>query len=350
MIKVTRILETLEKTTEKYRKATGDTDERLNYELFDCIKDFISGYSKFNEAERKISKILGLSNILDPQFATTLITNEPLVVIKLRDIVIFTLEYLPRLSALISQEYVDDISTPEDSLPKFLQGKKLLTVIILEEEERLSIPGRLIEVLDSVSLLYEVCVTMEGLPVGDLSVLACDSGSDKSFDFVGIAKAIEMVKDIILSFWDLVVFYREKKMSERLNLIAKSLPILDEIGLLLKNGRISAEQAELMRRNIVKGTNKFISAGATIPEMETKSNYSPRKLMAPEPKLLSAPAIETTESDTQKDKTKSEESRGGKLELEKLSPQDKNELLELLKKAEPESTKKDDQKEEPSEK
>lgn len=39
----------------------------------------------------------------------------------------------------------------------------------------------------------------------DLSVIGCDSGSDKSFDFLGAAEIVNCVKDIILSFWNKVV-------------------------------------------------------------------------------------------------------------------------------------------------
>jgi hypothetical protein len=46
----------------------------------------------------------------------------------------------------------------------------------------------------------------------------------------------------------------------------------------------------------MEGAGKFLSCGAIIPEMTKHSNFEPRQLLAPEPKLLtSGPEVDTAE-------------------------------------------------------
>lgn len=55
-------------------------------------------------------------------------------------------------------------------------------------------------------------------------------------------------------------------------------------------GHLEPERAELLKRQVTNGATTFIQCGAIIPEIEERAtSYDPRKLMAPEPKLLSAP-------------------------------------------------------------
>ena len=121
-----------------------------------------------------------------------------------------TRNFLPKFLKLTEQDYVKIITEPAKALPKTLKGKSLLTTILIEEKDQFSNPKRIIELLDSITLLYDSCATVKKQSSSDLAILACDSGSDKAFDFLGAAKIIEMVKEIILSFWDRVLFFIEK--------------------------------------------------------------------------------------------------------------------------------------------
>jgi len=86
---------------------------------------------------------------------------------------------------------------------------------------------------------------------------------------------------------------------------------------------------------------KFISAGAIIPEVEQRSTYNPRLLMAPEKKLLTSTEYSDTEKSSKghdiKDSTgnvctieKDEEDLSDV--LESMSEKERNKLLKLLKK------------------
>ena len=105
----------------------------------------------------------------------------------------FAKEYLPKIIDLLSQKYKSDIIGKDKSLPDDLKGKEILTVILTEEDRNFSSPERITVILDSISKLYSAVAELKGLKAGDLSVLSCDSGSDKSFDFLGAGKVISEV-------------------------------------------------------------------------------------------------------------------------------------------------------------
>ena len=71
-------------------------------------------------------------------------------------------------------------------------------------------------------------------------------------------------------------------------MIAKSLPILDQIAELKESGKLDPEKAELIRRQVIDSITKFARAGVTIPEIEEYTVYNPRQLMQPDRKLLLA--------------------------------------------------------------
>lgn len=143
-------------------------------------------------------------------------------------------------------------------------------------------------VFESIQGFYEVSADILHLNQNTISVISCDSGSDKAFDFLGLAKAIEMVKETIIAFWNKLVFFREDKSGRQLELIAESLPIIEKINQMHTNGSIEPEKAELLRRKVFNCLDKFSKSGSTIPEIEQYTVINPRQLMRPEPKLLVA--------------------------------------------------------------
>ena len=140
--------------------------------------------------------------------------------------------------------------------------------------------------------------------------------SDKSFDLLGAAKVIECVKDLIISIWDRIIFHKEKKMHEKLDLIGKSLPLLEKISLLEEEKRLSPEKCELLRRGILGGSEKFIRAGAILPEFEEKSKFNPRRLMTPEKRLLTSGEVN---KEVQNISNEKEEKNEDELNFEKLT-------------------------------
>ena len=83
------------------------------------------------------------------------------------------------------------------------------------------------------------------------------------------------------------MYFREHQMSKRISLVAEALPIIDKIGQLQKDGKIEPEQAAILRRDVIDASKKYLSCGATIPEMHMHSTFKPNELLSPQPKLIS---------------------------------------------------------------
>lgn len=200
----------------------------------------------------------------------------------------FATQYLPRVTGLLAQAGIPRVDAARRG-DGAASGSDVLTVQVIESPRRFSTPTRLATLLESLDVLYGACAVLEGAEPGGLSVIACDSGSDKTFELMGAAPVIAALRALVLSVWDRVVFYRELPAAQRYRHAAESLPILVRIREAQAQGRMAPEQAELLRRRIVEGTSRFLVSGATIPELQERAYANPRTLMAPAPKLLAPP-------------------------------------------------------------
>lgn len=165
-------------------------------------------------------------------------------------------------------------------------SKSNLTLIVPEQEGQVSTPERIMAAIDSIYLTYRAFCDLHGQPRNSLALTTCDSGSDKSFDFTGLPQIIEQVKVTIFEIVDRVIYFRERQYSERVKCVAESLPILTKIAEMVEAKKLSAEQAELLKRDLIGGATKFLETGSSIPELHEGSNYKPSSLLAPAPTLL----------------------------------------------------------------
>ena len=161
-----------------------------------------------------------------------------------------------------------------------------LVLILPEEGGKYSSPQRLAAAIESVSILYEAFAELNVQSSTDLVVKSCDSGLDKVFEFQGLPDIVAKVKELLLDLWDNVIYFREKRFAERLDLTAKHLPILADISALEEKNQLQKERAELLRRKFTSGATKFFETGSSIPEMSQHSNYVPRTLLSPKETLL----------------------------------------------------------------
>ena len=97
------------------------------------------------------------------------------------------------------------------------------------------------------------------------------------------------VKDVLLSYWDRIVFYRDDRTDARLGLIAESLPILEDVEQLKASGALDSGTADGIKKQVVDSVTMFAQAGATIPEIQNVAQYDPRKLMRPKAEMLVGP-------------------------------------------------------------
>jgi hypothetical protein len=304
--------------------------------IVESLQRFSIISSSFSPAENKILEIFEIKNINSPKIWANILTSTEKSGV--RDAVIHIYRaidalqnYLPKILDLLKKDYEKQIK----SKGKAIAVENIIRVI-LPEEELVSSPERLSNVLESINNFYEVYSIIYNVSKNELGVISLDSGSDKSFDFIGAAKVMESVRKLIIELWDRVVFYRERKVSERLDLIAKSLPIIDKIGQMEQEGKLGPEQCEILRRLVSNGASKFISAGAMLPEFTQYATQNPRQLMTPEPKLLSSSKEEIKKDDVKQREedqlTEAEEIDTENVEQDNLTDEEKEELEKFYKK------------------
>ncbi|KIQ02251.1 hypothetical protein RU07_12475 [Agrobacterium tumefaciens] len=194
-----------------------------------------------------------------------------------------------RFSDLLRSERLETVLTNDPKAPLILRDKEILTLILPETSEQFSSPARIAFAIEAVDSFYKAYASIHGLDATDIVILSCDSGSDKSFDFTGVPQIIHSVKELIFGIWDRIVFHGHSQQEANLKLIAESLPVYETINHMVENKAMSPEQGEILRRQVLAASTKFIEAGATIPELDARAVNSPREIMAPERKLLAGP-------------------------------------------------------------
>jgi hypothetical protein len=271
-----------------YRELSRQGGEVKMTELLESYQKFLLAYnSTFTSVEHTMMKVLDVNEFADADWWSVVIGStgaaskspeaasligRPLF--KLR----FVADYLPNVIELVKRE-----SDGEAALPP---GHLIL--ILPEEAGKSSSPLRVTSAIESIAVLYEAFGELSVQSNTDLVIKSLDSGVDKLFEFQGLPDLIDKVKELLLDLWDNVIYYREKRFSERLDLTAKHLPILAEITALEEKAQLQPERAELLRRKFTQGATKFFETGASIPEMNKFSNYVPRQLLSPKETLLLA--------------------------------------------------------------
>ncbi|MEZ4698699.1 MAG: hypothetical protein R2834_00090 [Rhodothermales bacterium] len=172
-------------------------------------------------------------------------------------------------------------STGGDDTP---EGRETLSLVLFEQESRMgSSPRRISDALDSIAALYEACARIQHAAYDDLEVVSCDSGSDKLFVFEGNEAVIGPLKELILSIWERIVFYRERTLQERISLLTHSLPVLDKVAEMELHGSITSNDAEMTRKAIVSGVKRFLSSGSMMQKVSGRDAIDERSLIMPEP-------------------------------------------------------------------
>ncbi|RMO18586.1 hypothetical protein ALQ47_04030 [Pseudomonas cichorii] len=265
----------------------GETEDASAAFSFRTFLNYSMRAAHYSPIEHQILNIMGIHMLQDPDWWQVAPTMEGPALWDIARKIHFALDYLPRLVEMLEREYVDQ--TEAESRKLLASGMDTLSILLVEDHDQRSTPDRLILTLQGVTEIYQAIATMEGESHSDLAVVAIDSGSDKSFDFLGLAKVMEIFKEILLAIWDRRVFHRHMHVSMCIQTIAESLPVIQQIHDMKEAGAMTPEQAELLKRQLVSGTSKLLEVGAISPEMEAQTGSAPRALMRPEPKLLAAP-------------------------------------------------------------
>jgi hypothetical protein len=262
------------------------TEEVKTTDVLTCYQKFmLSLTSKFGEVEKRMMRVLDINEFTETEWWGQLIgaasgglqMPDPAVIGRPLYRLRFVIDYLPNVIALIKQDG-----------PAVAKGRGPGRIVLQlsEENDRHSSPARVIAAIEAVTQLYQAFADLLGLPESDLMLQSCDAGIDKTFTFSGLPELTERVVDCLLEVWRNAIYFREKKFNDKLDLIAKALPVLGDVAYAEEQSRIAPERAELLRRKIIGAAQKFIETGSTIPEMYNFTNYVPRQLLAPKEALL----------------------------------------------------------------
>ncbi|MEO0422615.1 MAG: hypothetical protein AAF184_09790 [Pseudomonadota bacterium] len=240
--------------------------------------------ANFDSVARQVLAVFDLEKLDSPEFWGTLMRAESGkgdadAARSVYTSVYHLRRFAPPIVSLLDRSNVEQVRGSSEGL---------LTLYVIEDTGS-STPTRLIYALQSVESLYSAIAQLEGETDHALSVVACDSGSDKSFDLLGAAKIIQLVKEVFIELWDRIVFHRERKAEKQLEILSGTLPLYERIAEQREAGSIEPEMAEILRRQVASAVEQFFEAGVTIPEINDRATVDPRRLMSPEPKLLTGP-------------------------------------------------------------
>lgn len=199
-------------------------------------------------------------------------------------------EKAPMLIELFAQHKFPRASTGHDRMTTAAAMAGLLTVYLPEGEGETSTPSRIALLMESMTGFYQIIADLEELKNPDaLRVVAIDSGSDKSFDFLGGAKIIEQVKELILGIYDRRVVQKSVRHAQALDSINDTLPVLEKLKQAEIDGTLTPAEYEILKRKLFTSIEQFVTVGAVTQGMIDVKPVDPRLIMKQEAKLLGRP-------------------------------------------------------------
>jgi hypothetical protein len=265
--------------------------------------EMLSFSAQMTPVVEQIVSRFGLYVMFTPEFWVATVSRED---VRADDVVLdfdsllekikFFRDELPTVIDLLS-EHRPDVRESIDSSADSLPGD-LIDLILPEPSGEASAAERITSAIEGITKLYSAMAVVAGVE-GALVLASCDSGSDKVFVFRGTAAAVGEVRKLLLELWDRIAHFGERKLSARLKVALESLTVLDKIGDLEKSGKLSKDQADLARHNILIGGRAFVGAGAQTSDMRNRVPPHPDALLKPQEKfLLPAPEVEQVEHRT----------------------------------------------------
>lgn len=194
---------------------------------------------------------------------------------------------VPRLRLIL----LNDALAAEYSLSR---KNQLLTITLYDDGPRPNSPARDVAAITCVTDVFEVAARLANVSPASLELIGADSGSDRTFNFLGPEKIIAEVRTFFLEVFDRVVFLRQRKASVEMKNAEQALSLLEKINEAEKQRRIAPEEAEILRRKTIGARTKAIEAGALPPDFALTKESKRRLDGSREPKLLQGHEDEDT--------------------------------------------------------
>ena len=283
------MLDLLENLLRRGSKENGSASISLS-----VIATYAALYNSYDETTKAIVSLLGIQSAADLEFWQRQIKEiDGREISNLYHSSNIANSFLPKIVSLLDRTY-SDLGSERKVAADLKNELEVQTIILTDEDgDNQSSPERLIVLLTSVSSLYASISEIRGIHTQPIAVVGMDSGSEKSFDFLGVSTIIKEVRECFIFAYNAIFFHKQTSTSRNIGVISESLPLLMHIKQMEDSDAITAEQAARLRHGIMGSLDKFIDAGAYLPEMRHVGVASPALLMKPQPKLLTAPAGST---------------------------------------------------------
>src|SRR5688572_30400471 len=106
---------------------------------------------------------------------------------------------------------------------------------------------------------------MRRSPDKHLAVVGLDSGSEKSLDFLGIARLMHELRELVQALYNIVAFHKQNVTIRNLQVASETLGVASKISKMEESDEIDSEQASRMRHALYQGLERLAATGAYIP-------------------------------------------------------------------------------------
>ncbi len=280
-IKTSNVMPMFEQAFERSRRDKTD-EPSVDFEVFQKLS---VNYDRYDKAITDIIAIFDLQDIYLPSFwARIVVSPDPAILYHTRNNLLFFSEHAQKIIKLLDFSSVEKVPVSDQPTDQFI------TMILPEDDGVTTSPDRLIRAIESVTGLYEVVSAVNYHDGTKLSIVSLDSGSDKAVTFIGAGDIAKSVRGIISDIWDRVILGKKTQSAADISLIAGALPVFATISEQEATGTLQREEAEILRRTLLKSATGVVMSGAITTDIETRSLPTPRALVQQRQLLLTAPA------------------------------------------------------------
>jgi hypothetical protein len=253
-------------------------------DVFEAFRKYTLETKEFGPNEAKILETFKLSSLSNPDFWASITAKSSE---KRREMVGAVMESWRLYSEMLPR--LIDLITPEEDIFARLSAEGenrssvYIAVILLEASGVISTPERISQLMQSVRSLHDALAQLRELVSSDLSVVFCDSGSDKEFIFATSKELAKYLRELLQGAVEDFLYHKERKIERRIKIVANSLPVLEAIE--ANKAKLGEESAKILEKVIIQGVSAFLETGAMLRDV-TPIDDNSRILMQPRRKLL----------------------------------------------------------------
>jgi hypothetical protein len=250
---------------------------------------FMQHYKEFSEDEKLLMGYFGLDPVLDINFWSNLIDGEQSISRKLLsevDVGAYNIIFvMPKMRDLLTQENDRDTLVIADSSGAEHELKRI-RVLIVEKERSLTEPSVLINVVRSMTELYDSLSSLYNTGGVSLTIGSIDSGGAKSMDFFGAMQVMEALDHLFLNVWNRVKLAGEENIRYQIEMAMMASGYTARINEALTSQLITEDQGQRMTRSVAKAMETLFRNGAYTESMDEIHDVRASQLLAPKTQLL----------------------------------------------------------------